>query len=163
MGPFDQRSVELQNQVLVYSGEVLGQDLGIAGPVEAVLFASSTAVDTDFCVKLVDVQPDGKAINIVEGILRTKYRNGTSQPELIEPDQVYELNIPLGNTSYVFKTGHRIRVEIASSNFPQWDRNTNSGNTPAKDSFLDMVVATQSICHDSQRPSHIVLPVYSMA
>jgi len=123
------------------------------------LYAASTAVDTDFTAKLVDVHPCGQAINIGEGILRARFRESLEQPQPIEPDRVYEYNILVGSTANVFKAGHRIRVEISSSNFPAFDRNTNSGKPLAQASPADWFVATQTVFHDNRYPSHIVLPI----
>jgi uncharacterized protein len=159
MGPFDQREVELQNQVLVYSSKPLQEEVFIAGPITVILWATSSANDTDFTVKLVDVFPDNRAINLTEGIVRACYRDSLEKPELLIPGEIYQFTIRAGNTCNVFKVGHRIRVEISSSNFPHWERNTNTGNVPSKDSYSDLVVATQVVFHDSQQPSHITLPI----
>jgi putative CocE/NonD family hydrolase len=159
MGAFDQRSVECQNDVLIYTTETLAKDVEVIGTVEVTLYAASTAVDTDFTAKLVDVYPDGRAINIGEGILRARFRESLEGPTLIEPDQVYEYRILVGSTANVFKAGHRIRVEISSSNFPTFDRNSNSGKPLAETSPADWFVATQTVFHDNRFPSHIVLPL----
>jgi putative CocE/NonD family hydrolase len=159
MGPADQREVEIDHQVLIYTTGLLEREVTVIGPVSATLWAASSAVDTDFTVKLVDVHPDGRALNVTEGIIRARYRDSKTEPSLLTPYQVYQFTIEVGNTCIVFKAGHRIRVEISSSNFPHWDRNTNSGNPIGTDSYPDMVVATQFIFHDSQRPSHLTLPV----
>lgn len=159
MGPRDQREVEYRNDVLVYTGEVLNHDLTVCGTVTATLYASSSARDADFAVKLVDVFPDGCAINLCDGILRARYRNGLERAELLEPDTVYELTIVVGSTCNVFKAGHRIRVEIASSNFPMYDRNPGHGGDISAASFLDLVSSNQNIFHDARYPSHLVLPV----
>jgi putative CocE/NonD family hydrolase len=159
MGAFDQRPQELRNEVLVYTTEALTRDIEVVGTVTVTLYAASTAVDTDFTAKLVDVHPCGEAINIGEGILRARFRESLEQPKLIEPDQVYEYNILVGSTANVFKAGHRIRVEISSSNFPTFDRNSNSGKSLTEATPADWFVATQSVFHDNRYPSHIVLPV----
>jgi putative CocE/NonD family hydrolase len=161
MGAFDQRPQELRNDVLIYTTEPLVEDIEVTGTVTMTLYAASTAVDTDFTAKLVDVHPCGKAINIGEGILRARFRESLEQPTLIEPDRVYEHNILIGSTANVFKAGHRIRVEISSSNFPTFDRNSNSGKALAEAGPADWFVATQTIFHDSRYPSHIVLLVVS--
>ena len=157
-GAFDQRDVEARHDVLVYSTPSLEQDVEVTGPVTVTLFASTSARDTDFTAKLVDVCPgDACARNLTDGIIRARYRRPRSQAELVEPGLVREYPIDLWATSNVFKKGHRIRVEISSSNFPRFDRNTNTGNNIAEDaSFLP---ATQTILHDRQHPSHIVLPL----
>jgi putative CocE/NonD family hydrolase len=161
MGAFDQRPQELRNDVLIYTTEPLTEDVEVTGTVTVTLYAASTAVDTDFTAKLVDVHLCGKAINIGEGILRARFRESLEQPSLIEPDRVYEYNILVGSTANVFKAGHRIRVEISSSNFPTFDRNSNSGKPLAEASPADWFVATQTVFHDSRYPSHMVLPVVS--
>lgn len=156
-GPYDQSEQEPRQDVLTYSTSPLSSDLEVTGPVKVVLYASSTARDTDFTAKLIDVHPDGKAFNILDGIIRARYRSSFSQPELINPGEVYEYEIDLWSTSHVFLAGHRIRVEISSSNFPHFDRNPNTGNTFGMDA--EMETAEQKIYHDSKYPSHIVLPV----
>lgn len=161
MGPEDQREVELQNQVLVYTTERLQGDVEVVGPVTASVWASSSAVDTDFTVKLVDVYPDGRAINLTEGIVRARYRDSVEKASLLTPGQIYKFVIQVGNTCSVFKAGHRIRVEVSSSNFPHWDRNANTGNPLGEDNYSDLRMATQVIYHDAERPSHITLPIIS--
>jgi putative CocE/NonD family hydrolase len=156
-GPRDQRPVEKRQDVLAYSSAPLGQDLEVTGPVKLLLYASSDAPDTDFVAKLIDVYPDGRAINVCEGILRDRYRHGTSRPEALEPGKVYELPIDLVGISNVFLQGHRIRVDVTSSHFPQFDRNSNTGE-PFGISAKTRV-ARQTIYHTAARPSHILLPV----
>ena len=163
MGPADQRPVEITNGVLVYTTPPLPENLEVTGPVTAVLFAATTARDTDWTVKLVDVYPDGRAINIADGILRARYRKSISAPELLEPGGIYEYRVDLGSTSNLFRTGHRMRVEVSSSNFPCYDRNLNTGNGMGDEWIADCVVATQTIFHDLARPSHIVLPIVPRA
>lgn len=159
MGPADQRPVEAFNQVLVYTGPPLDRPVIVAGPVDAFLWVATDAPDTDFCVKLVDVYPDGKAINLTSGILRAKYRNSLERPELLSPGEVYPLRVFGGSTAAVFRAGHRIRLEVTSSNFPCWDRNTNTGENPMKDGYSEVRTATQQVFHDRARPSHVVLRV----
>lgn len=161
MGAFDQRPQEYRNEVLVYTSEVLTEAVEVIGTVEVTLYAASTAVDTDFTAKLVDVHPDGRAINIGEGIIRARYRESLEQPTLIEPGQVYEYKILVGSTANVFKAGHQIRLEISSSNFPTFDRNTNSGKPLVEAGPADWFVATQTVFHDNRYPSHVVLPIVS--
>jgi putative CocE/NonD family hydrolase len=153
----DQGPVENRMDVLVYTSPVMESDVEVTGPVVIKLFAASSAADTDFSGKLVDVWPDGKAYNIVDGIVRARYRDSFSKPEPIKPDTVYEYTIDLRSTSIVFKAGHRIRVEISSSNFPRWDRNLNTGNPIGRDS--DIKAALQTIFHNRNFQSHILLPV----
>ena len=158
MGPRDQQAVEWRPDVLVYSTPPLESDVEVTGPVKAVLYASSSARDTDFTAKLVDVSPNGTAINVAQGIIRARYRDSWEKPELMEPGQVYKFEIDLWSTSNCFLAGHRIRVEVASSNFPQFDRNPNTGNPFGQDAELQ--VARQTVYHDADHPSHIVLPVF---
>jgi hypothetical protein len=157
MGAQDQEEVERRADVLVYTSAPLETDIEITGPIEVKLWASSSAVDTDFTGKLVDVYPDGKTFNIVEGIVRARYRESVSAPKLIRPGKVYQYSIDLCATSNVFKRGHRIRIQISSSNYPWWDRNLNTGHTIGQDA--EMKVAMQTIYHDSIHPSHIILPI----
>ena len=156
-GPRKQNDVEARPDVLVYSTTPLDTDTEVTGPVMLDLFAKSSAVDTDFTGKLVDVAPDGTAINVTEGILRARYRNSMSEATPIEPDKVYEYKIDLLATSNVFLKGHRIRVEVSSSNFPRFDRNLNTGKSAADSA--EIVKATNTVLHDADHPSAIVLPV----
>src|SRR5207245_8286340 len=126
VGPRDQRQIEQRDDVLCYTTPPLAQAIEVAGPIELVLHVASSARDTDFTGKLVDVHPDGRAEILVDGILRARYRQSLSSPVLMEPSQVYELRIDLEATSNVFLTGHRIRLEVSSSNFPRFDRNSNT-------------------------------------
>jgi hypothetical protein len=157
-GPRDQREVEKRADVLVYSTGPLQQDVEVTGPVTLDLFASTSAADTDFTGKLVDVAPDGTAINLTEGILRARYRESTEgTPKPVTPGQIYEYKIDLWSTSNVFLKGHRIRLEVSSSNFPRFDRNLNTGKDAA--TSAEMVKATNTVYHDAQHPSAVVLPV----
>jgi len=156
-GPIDQRPLEQRNDVLVYTGEALKQDLEVTGPVQMVLYASTTARDTDFTAKLVDVFPNGEARNLTDGILRVRYRNGLEKAELAQPGEIYPLTIDAGVTSNVFLKGHRIRVEISSSNFPRFDRNANTGRVLADETVLK--TAQQTVYHAPPFPSHLLLPV----
>ena len=139
------------------TGEVLAQDLEVTGPLEVVLYASSSAPDTDFTAKLVDVHPGGQAIHIAEGILRARYRHGYDRQQLLAPGEVASYRIELAPTSNVFLAGHRLRVEISSSNFPRFNRNLNTGEDVATGTRWQ--VAQQAVFHESVRASHIVLPV----
>lgn len=156
-GAHDQSAIELRNDVLVYTTPPLEADLEVTGPLKVKLFASSSATDTDFTAKLVDVWPDGRAYNLADGIIRARYRESLEEQVLIEPDKVYEYTINLWATSKVFKAGHCIRVEIGSSNFPRFDRNPNTGHPFGQDAELNSAI--QRVFHDSRRPSHITLPV----
>ncbi len=153
-GPRDQRAVENRDDVLVYSTRELERDVEVTGPVKLELWAKSSTVDTDFTAKLVDVWPDGFAQNLTEGILRVKYRNSQEKPELMTPGEVYHLAVDLWATSNVFKKGHKIRLEISSSNFPRFDRNLNTGQSGAR-----IVTATNAVLHDAQHPTALILPV----
>jgi putative CocE/NonD family hydrolase len=156
-GVADQGPVEDRQDVLVYTSEALERELEVTGPIKVHLFASSSAVDTDFTAKLVDVRPDGYAHNLQDGIVRARYRTSASEPSLIEPDRVYEFVIDLWATSHLLKTGHRLRVEISSSNFPRFDRNQNTGAPIGQDARLE--VARQTVHHREEYPSHFVLPI----
>lgn len=157
MGPYDMRSVEERADVLVYTTPPLKKDLEVTGPVKAVVFASSSAVNTDFTAKLVDVYPDGRAMRICEGIIRADHRDADQAPSPIMPGEVYEYTIDLWATSNVFLEGHQMRVEISSSNFPRFDRNLNTGNYFATDTTV--LKAEQTIYHGPEHPSRIILPV----
>ena len=156
-GPWDRRPVERRDDVLVYTTEPLERDVEVTGPVTLTLYASSSAPDTDFTGTLIDVHPDGRAIIITEGMLRARFRESIEHPTLIEPGKVYELTIKIWETSNAFKEGHRIRLEVSSSNFPRFDRNLNTGHQPGMDA--EMKIADQTIYHDVDRPSHLTLPV----
>ena len=156
-GAYEQSSIEAREDVLVYSTPPLQREVEVTGPVTVTLFAVTSAKDTDFTAKLVDVCEDGCARNLTDGIIRARYRDSMSSPTLLEPGEVYEYTIDLWATSNVFKAGHRIRVEVSSSNFPRFDRNTNTGNTIAEDT--EFKPAMQTVLHTSQHPSHITLPI----
>ena len=156
-GVADQRPVEDRQDVLVYTSESLARELEVTGPIKVHLFASSSAVDTDFTAKLVDVRPDGYAHNLQDGIIRTRFRTSRSEPSMIEPGRVYAFVIDLWATSHLFKTGHRVRVEISSSNFPRFDRNPNTGAPLGQDDRLG--AARQIGHHMEESPSHLVLPI----
>jgi uncharacterized protein len=156
-GPRDQKDVEARQDVLVYSTDPLEQDVEVTGNVILDLFASTSAVDTDFTAKLVDVWPNGYAQNLTEGILRARYRESTAAAAPVEPGKIYEYRINLWSTSNVFLKGHRIRLEVSSSNFPRFDRNLNTGKPAATDSTF--VKATNTVFHDAAHPSALILPV----
>jgi len=143
--------------VLVYTTPALTQPLEVTGPVKVVLYASSSAVDADFTAKLVDVAPNGYARNLCDGILRARYRNSPARPELLEPGRPEELTIDLLMTSNRFQTGHHIRLEIAGSNFPRFDRNPNTGEPAGTACALQP--AMQTVYHDAEHPTHVLLPV----
>ena len=156
-GPRDQKDVEARSDVLVYSTPPLEQDLEVTGPVTLDLFARTSAADTDFTAKLVDVWPNGLAQNLTEGILRARFRESTREAKPIEPGKVYEYRIDLWATSNVFLKGHRIRLEVSSSNFPRFDRNLNTGKDAA--TSAEFVKATNTVLHDAAHPSALILPV----
>jgi len=156
-GPMDQRPVERRNDVLVYTTPPLREDLEVLGRVRAVLYVATTAPDTDLTAKLVDVFPDGEARNLADGILRLRYRKSLEQSELLQPGRVYPVTVDVGVTANLFRAGHRIRLEVSSSNFPRFDRNPNTGRAIAGETELR--VAHQTIWHGAQRPSHLLLPV----
>ena len=156
-GPMDQRPVEERRDVLVFTTRPLEQDLEVVGPVKAVLYVATSQRDTDFTAKLVDVFPDGSARNLTDGILRLRYRNSLERPDPVRPGEVYAITVDAGLTSNEFLKGHRIRVEISSSNFPRFDRNPNTGAAIADETRL--LKANQTIYHDRQHPSRLVLMV----
>jgi uncharacterized protein len=156
-GPFDQTRVEQRSDVLVYSSAPLKDSVEVTGPVTMILYAASTAKDTDFTAKLVDVHPDGKAYNLCDGIIRARWRDSRTTASLLAPGEVCRYEIDLWVTSNVFKPGHRIRVEISSSNFPRFDRNPNSGLPFGTDT--EVLSATQTIFHGGERASHLLLPI----
>jgi putative CocE/NonD family hydrolase len=156
-GPIDQRPVEQRNDVLVYTSAALKEDLEVTGPIQVVLYASTTAPDTDFTAKLVDVFPNGEARNLTDGIQRLRYRRRLEKAELAQPGEIYPLTIDAGVTSNVFLKGHRVRVEISSSNFPRFDRNPNTGRALADETVLKS--ARQTVYHAAPFPSHLLLPV----
>jgi putative CocE/NonD family hydrolase len=156
-GSFDQRGIEARADVLVYTSEPLEEDLDVTGFVRAKLFVSSDAKDTDFTVKLVDVYADGTAYNVDDTILRTRYRDGYDKQVFMQEGEIYELNPTAMSTSYEFKQGHRIRVEVASSKFPQYMRNLNTGGNNYDET--EGVVAHNTVHHSAEYPSQIVLPV----
>lgn len=157
-GPYDQRPIERRDDVLVYTSEPLSADLEITGPVVVKLYAATSARDTDFVARLTDVHPDGRSINLTEGILRARFRGGRYRnPRLVPPGAVQEYEIELQPTSNVFFKGHSIRLDITSSGFPLWAPNLNTGANHA--TGTRMVVAEQTIHHSRRFASHVVLPV----
>ena len=161
-GPVNQAKAEARQDVLVYTTPALTEPVEVTGPIKVKLYASTSAKDTDWTAKLVDVHPDGYAQNIQDGIIRARYRQGKEAPaSLLEPGKVYEYEIDLWATSNSFQPGHRIRVEISSSNFPRFDRNLNTGEDPM--TGVRMEKAQQKVYHSKQYPSHIVLPIIPKA
>jgi putative CocE/NonD family hydrolase len=162
-GPLDQRPVEKRRDVLVYSTAPLVSAVEVTGAVKVVLRVASNAPDTDFTAKLVDVFPDGNARNLTDGILRMRYRDSLETPKLMTPGEVYKATIDAGVTSNVFLAGHRIRLEISSSNFPRFDRNPNTGGPVADAGVKDIRPAIQTVYHEHERYSYVLLPVVSSA
>ncbi len=155
-GPQDQRPAEAREDVLIYSTTPFAQDTEVTGPVSLELYAKSSAVDTDFTAKLVDVWPDGFAQNLTEGIIRARYRESTEKANLLNPGQVYKFNLDVWSTSNVFRKGHVLRLEISSSNFPRFDRNLNTGEPAVAQRFGS---AANAIYHDAEHPSALILPI----
>jgi len=156
-GPYDQRPLLDRPDVLVYTTAPLKKDVEVTGPITVTLYAASSARDTDFVAKLDDVYPDGTSMLIEYGVQRARYRDSETRPTLIEPGRVYRYNIHVWPTSNLFKAGHRIRIEISSSNFPMYDRNPNTGHAFAQDAVLQ--IADQTIFHDEDHPSSVTLPI----
>ena len=157
--PRDQQPVEQRRDVLCYTTPPLTQPVEVIGPVRLVLHVSSSAPDTDFTGKLVDVFPDGRAINLTDGILRVRYRESLAKPSLMRPGEVYRIAVDLVATANLFRVGHRIRLEVSSSNFPRFDRNTNTGGIIAEENETDMTPAVNRVHHTPSYPSQLVLPV----
>lgn len=158
-GPMDQAGVESRADILCYTSDPLDRPVEVTGPVCARLFVSTSARDTDFTVKLVDVHRDGRAEILTDGILRLRFRRGMQEPVPVVPDAIEEIEIDMWATSNRFAAGHRIRVEVSSSNFPRFDRNTNSGKAIGSDGLDDVTVAVNRVYHDRRHPSRIVLPL----
>ena len=156
-GARDQRDNEARNDVLVYTSEILEKGVEMTGPIKIVLYASSSAKDTDFTIKLVDVYPKGKALNILNGAIRARFREGHDNPTLIEPGKIIKYEFLVGNTSNYFLPGHRIRVDISSSNFPKYDVNSNMAGEGEKGAYM---IADQKIFHDKEHPTHLIIPIY---
>jgi uncharacterized protein len=156
-GPRDQRPVELRPDVLIYSAAPFATDTEVTGPVSVELYAKSSALDTDFTAKLVDVWPNGFAQNLTEGIVRARYRDSQSEPSLLIPGNIYKFNIDIWSTSNVFLAGHTLRLEISSSNFPRFNRNLNNGKS--NNGGEQPQKATNIILHDAKHPSALLLPV----
>jgi putative CocE/NonD family hydrolase len=153
-GSVDVSEVQQRPDVLTYTTEPLPEDLDVAGPLRMILYVSSSAVDTDFVARLTDVFPDGRALQLQAGALRTRYRDAEGEPGFLEPGRVYRLEIDMWATANRFKAGHRLRVDISSADFPKFDRNTNRGGEPG-----DPIPARQTIYHDPEHPSHLQVHV----
>ena len=156
-GSFDQQHMETRNDILVYTTDVLEEGVEVSGFIESTLYVSSDAKDTDFTIKLIDVYPDGSAYNLDETIQRVRYREGYDKEVFMEDGKIYELNLTPMATSNYFKKGHRIRIEISSSNFPRFARNLNTGGNNYDES--KSVIARNKVHHSSTYPSVIKLPI----
>ena len=156
-GPDDYRSIERRDDILVYTGDPVTHDTELCGPIKVTLYAASTATDTDYTAKLIDVWPTGFAERLSDGIVRARFRSGMDREELIQPGTVYEYQIDAWNTCQMFKSGHRIRLEISSSAFPKYPRNLNTGEPLGQSTKI--MTAQQTIYHDAQHPSHVTLPI----
>src|SRR5579859_2652079 len=143
--------------MLTYTSPLLEHDLTVIGPVKAVLYALSSAPDTDWVVRLCDVWPDGRSLSVCDGILRARYRDSIEQPALMHPGQVYRFEIDLQATAQVFQAGHQLRVEVASSDFPRYDRNLNTGETFGMGEVGQ--IARNTVFYGGSRASYILLPV----
>ena len=155
----DQSAVEERTDVLVYTGPRLTEPVAVAGPVAVTLYASSSAPDTDFTAKLVDVEPDGPCISLAEGVIRARYRDSLEEPAFMEPGTVYAFTVDLWDLAHTFEAGHRLRLEVSSSNFPRFDRNPNVAMPVASAGPGDLRVASQNVYHDADHPSHLSLRV----
>lgn len=160
-GPVDQRPLSHRQDILTFVTDPLQDAVEVTGYVKARIFVSSDAKDTDFTAKLVDVHPDGTALSVCDGIIRARYRDGLESPTPMLPGEVYEVEIDMAATSMVFGEGHSIRIDISSSNFPRFDRNTNTGGFISGESIEDSVVAHNVVYSGSNHPSRVILPVIS--
>ncbi len=155
LGPKDHRPIE--ERVLTYTSDVLDSDLSVVGPVTALLYATSSAPDTDWVVRLCDVWPDGRSMSVCDGILRARYRESLMRATLLTPDEVNRFEVDLWSTAQVFKAGHRLRIHVTSSDFPRYDRNLNTGGPFGTEA--QSTVAVNTVFHDAGRPSHLSLPI----
>jgi uncharacterized protein len=158
-GPLDQTSVEERDDVLVYTSAPLTEELEVTGPLTLVLHAATSGADTDFVAKLCDVWPDGRSLVLAEGVLRTRFREGFEHEVPVEPGRPYEYRIDLVATSNVFLVGHAVRLLVTSSSFPRIDRNPNTGAPLGTDGPDDLRPVQQTVYHDAERASRLLLPV----
>ena len=159
-GADDYSAIERRDDVLVYSTDELTEDTAVVGPLRAKLYVTSDCKDTDFMVKLLDVHPNGKAIRMMDGMTRMRYREGMEKEVLMTPGEVYEIEVDVWNTSNVFKAGHKIRIEISSSAFPKYDRNLNTGESLATSEAVK--VAHNTVFFDKDQLSYIELPIKNL-
>jgi putative CocE/NonD family hydrolase len=156
-GPLDQTTVEARKDVLVYTSAPLAEDLEVTGAVRTILYVATSANDTDFTAKIVDVDRHGRPLSVTDGLQRLRYRLSLDKPIFVKQNQAYQISVNMGVTSYVFAAGHRIRLEVSSSNFPRFDRNMNTTAPNAKQG--KPVTARQTVFHEKGYPSAIILPV----
>jgi len=162
-GAFDQADIQAREDILVFTTPPFSEGLEVTGPLKAVLYVSSDAVDTDFTARITDVYPDGRAFNIQEGVIRARYRDGFEQPVFMEEGEVYRVNVDIQATSNFFRPGHRLRLEISSSSWPRWERNLNTGGVVSLEAAEDAIVATNTIHHGPEHASYVLLPVIPAA
>lgn len=160
-GPLDQTAVETRKDVLVYTSAPLTEDLEVTGPVRTILYVATSANDTDFTAKIVDVAPGGRPLAVTDGIQRLRYRLSLDRPIFVKQNQAYQISVDAGVTSHVFASGHRIRLEVSSSNFPRFDRNMNT--TAPNGEQTKPIKARQTLFHEKGYPSAIILPVIGKA
>lgn len=158
MGPADQRASEAFNSVLVYTGEPLAEAQEFIGEASVTLYAATSAVDTDWTARLCEVHSDGRSINLKEGIVRARYRDSLTEPSLLEPDRVYRYDISLGPIGVRIAAGNCLRLTVSSSDFPQWDRNLNTGGPLFAEALTDAIVARQTVLHNGEHASYVTLP-----
>ena len=156
-GGYDQSVNAMRQDVLVYTSEALDEGVEVSGPLEVVLYVDSSAKDTDFTAKLIDVYPDGRAFNVQEGALRMRYREGFDKKVWMQAGDVYEARLDLHATSNYFGSGHRVRLEVSSSNFPRFSRNMNTGGNNYDET--EWVLAHNGVHHSAEYPSHVILPI----
>jgi len=156
-GPLDQTSIETRLDVLVFTSPPLAEEIEVTGPVRTILYVATSANDTDFTAKLVDLPPNGKPLLVVDGIQRLRYRLSLNNPAFVKRNQAYQISVDTGVTSYVFAPRHRIRLEVSSSNFPHFDRNLNGAGPNADQNKI--VKARQTVFHQKGYPSAVILPV----
>jgi len=160
-GPRDQSSLEARDDILIFTTGAFTENVAITGEITAVIYVASSALDTDFTVKVTDVYPDQRSILLADGIIRMKWRDGNEVPKLMENGVVYRVGVSLWQTSYIFEPGHSIRVAISSSNHPRFSANPNNGLLLSEGG--PEVVASNTFYHDSARPSHIIFPLINLA
>jgi hypothetical protein len=155
--PADQKSLANRNDILVYQTEPLSADIEVTGYPELFMYASSSAPDTDFFARLIDVWPDGKTLDVASGMVRARYRDSLEHPKVLEPNKATKFTIRFRPTSNKFKAGHRMRLDITSSDFPNYERNTNTAGGANIDATL--MVAHQTIYHGENNASELILPM----